>query len=51
MKTRLLWEVQTLAANLDADQLAEIRATIVGLLGSDFADEILETWADELDES
>jgi hypothetical protein len=47
---RILWEVQTLAANLDAEQLLEVRDELRARIGSDFADEVLEQWEHELED-
>lgn len=47
---RLLWEVQTLAANLEPGRLQGVRDELERILGPDYTREIIETWEHELDE-
>ena len=49
-KDRLLWEVQTLAANVSDSQLSDVRRLLGGMLGEDIAAEIIAQWEHELDE-
>ena len=51
---RVLWEVQTLAANLSPMQLRSIRGRMVDMLGGDESDQIIhdceDDWAELNDE-
>jgi|SRR5262245_57413342 len=46
----ILWGVQTLAANLDREQLLRLYRQLRATLGEEFASEIINEWKHELDE-